>query len=145
MDVVTAITNDHRLMETLFERLRVDERDRAALIAEVRARFTAHSVAEEEHVYPELTDRKPDEADEVEHGVHEHREAEEKLTALERAGDADFHRALDEFIAAVQHHVEEEESTILPALQESMTDDRLDDLGEAFEERRKKELRTSGE
>src|SRR5215207_2581767 len=42
---------------------------------EVKARLTAHSVAEEEHVYPALARKDPAEADEVHHGVEEHREA----------------------------------------------------------------------
>lgn len=75
MDAVTAITNDHRRMEALFDKLRSAGEDRTPLVAEVKARLTAHSVAEEEHVYPALVGNDPAEQDEVHHGVEEHREA----------------------------------------------------------------------
>ncbi len=142
MDAVTAIKNDHRVMEALFERLKSADEDRAALVAEVKARLLAHSKAEEQHVYPELKRRDPSEAGDVHHGIEEHREAEEKLAALEAAdpGTAAFDKALDEFVKAVTHHVEEEESEILPSLKDAVPPTRLDELGTTFEKRRKAEL-----
>lgn len=147
MDAVTAIMNDHRVLEGLFERLKTGDGDRTALVAEVKARLKAHSVAEEEHVYPALEHADPDEADEVHHGVKEHREAEEKLTALETAmerGQEEFHQALTAFVDAVTHHVDEEESDILPALKDATTADRLQELGAQFEDRRVRELQEAG-
>lgn len=44
MDVVTAIMDDHRVMENLFERLKTGGDERAVLVAEVRARLRAHNV-----------------------------------------------------------------------------------------------------
>ncbi|GGQ71540.1 hypothetical protein [Couchioplanes azureus] len=48
-DAVTAITNDHRLMEQLFARLKAGDGDRRELLAEVEARLRAHARAEEGH------------------------------------------------------------------------------------------------
>lgn len=80
MDAVDAIMSDHRLMEELFEHLKnIEVSERAQLVAEVKARLLAHSVAEEEHVYPELVRKDSGERGEVHHGVEEHREAEDKL------------------------------------------------------------------
>src|SRR5439155_10851683 len=97
------------------------DEDRSVLVAEVKARLEAHSRAEERYVYPELTRVRPSESGELHHGTEEHREAEEKLAALEQAGDAEFSRALKEFVDAVSHHVHEEESEILPAIKEAMS------------------------
>src|SRR5205823_5342141 len=47
MDAVTAVMNDHRVLEDLFEQLRADDEHRVVLLAEVTARLTAHSRAEE--------------------------------------------------------------------------------------------------
>ena len=49
---------------------------------------------------------------------------------------AQFDAVLEEFVAAVKHHIEEEETKILPALAESVERSRLGELGAAFEERR---------
>ncbi|MEV0645633.1 hemerythrin domain-containing protein [Phytomonospora sp. NPDC050363] len=141
MDAVTAIMNDHRVMERLFAALRVVDGDPREVLAEIKARLLAHSVAEEEHVYPALVKEDPGEAEQVHHGVDEHREAEEKLAAAEAAiGTPAFADACKEFIHAVTHHVEEEETEILPALREETPAAKLDELGAAFEERRLSEL-----
>lgn len=81
-DAVTAIRKDHRLFEALFTRMRSGEGDVVALLDEVRVRLTAHSRAEEDHVYPAVIDRDPAESDEVYHGYVEHHEAEAILYRL---------------------------------------------------------------
>lgn len=137
-DAVTAIKNDHRRMEQLFERMRSEKSARAALLKECVARLSAHSWAEEERVYPALIKADPPEEGQVYHGVEEHHEAEELLHKLQQTdlSSAAFDSALEEFVAAVKHHVEEEETEILPALAESVDPARLRQLGDAFEERR---------
>jgi hemerythrin superfamily protein len=146
MDAITAITNDHRLLEKLFDKLKHDSGERRSLLAEVRARLMAHNAAEEERVYPALKRADPSESGDVHHGVKEHREALEKLAALEQAGsDDEFSAALDEFVGAVKHHVEEEESDILPALRDAVTAKELDQLGRDFEESRLAELEALGD
>jgi hypothetical protein len=47
-------------------------------------------------------------------------------------------------VGAVTHHVEEEESEILPALRDALDAGRLEELGEAFERRRIEELAEFG-
>ena len=140
-DAVTAIKNDHRLMEKLFDQLTSGAGDRQSLLVEVAARLAAHSHAEEMKVYPALARAKPGEYQEVEHGSQEHHEAEQMLH-LVMALDPDeeqYTTALNAFIEAVKHHVEEEETELLPALQEA-----VDALGEEFEEVRLKELEIAG-
>lgn len=145
MDAVTAIMNDHRVMEKLFAALRVGDGDPAEVLAEVEVRLLAHSVAEEEHVYPKLVKEDPGEAGQVHHGVEEHREAEEKLAAAKNAlGGPGFAKACAEFIHSVTHHVEEEETEILPALREETSETELEELGAAFEQRRLAELVKAG-
>lgn len=137
-DAVTLIKNDHRVMERLFEQMKSRKGDRAALLKECVARLSAHSWAEEERVYPAIVQADPPEQGEVYHGVEEHHEAEQLMHKLEEMDptSAEFESTLEEFIEAVTHHVEEEETKILPALAESVGPDRLIELGAAFEERR---------
>jgi len=143
-DAVTLIKNDHRLMEELFAQLKAAKGDRRALVTEVQARLSAHARAEEAEVYPTLAKAAGEKA-EVEHGTYEHLEAEHKLRKVSNLIDSPhFSQALDEFVGAVDHHVQEEESELLPALKKATDKETLDRLGAAFERARLDELSTSG-
>ncbi|HWH00113.1 MAG TPA: hemerythrin domain-containing protein [Pilimelia sp.] len=137
-DAITLIKNDHRVLEKLFELLKKADSERPALLAEVAARLSAHSWAEEERVYPALVKADPAEEGQVYHGVEEHHEATELLHKLQVTdpSSSQFDSLLEEFIEAVNHHVEEEETEILPGLAEAVDQTRLEELGRAFEERR---------
>lgn len=137
-DAVTLIMNDHRVMEELFERMRTQKNKRPALVKECIARLSAHSWAEEERVYPAIVRADPPEQGKVYHGVEEHHEAEQLMHRLEETDPKSprFEAVLAELVAAVMHHVEEEENEILPALAESVDQATLMQLGTDFENRR---------
>ncbi|GIJ47538.1 hypothetical protein Val02_44240 [Virgisporangium aliadipatigenens] len=137
-DAVSAIMQDHRRMERLFERCKTEKSNRTELVAEIKARLKAHSVAEEDRVYPALAKANPTEKEDVHHGVEEHREAEDLLETLEGTDPSskEFDKALKEFVDAVKHHVEEEESDILPNLEDAVDPEKLEQLGAEFERRR---------
>jgi hemerythrin superfamily protein len=165
-DAITLITQDHREMERLFERLENERDQRPRLLDEVEAMLTAHSEAEEDEVYPVVVRttgevpqvrhsaeehreaeedevypvvvRTTGEVPQVRHSAEEHREAEELLGKLRECDpDSDtFDQRLREFVNAVKHHVEEEESEILPALKRAVGQKRVTELGEAFSRRR---------
>ncbi|HMI35131.1 MAG TPA: hemerythrin domain-containing protein [Propionibacteriaceae bacterium] len=83
------------------------------------ALLSAHSRAEEVEVYPVAKDE-AGETDEVAHSQGENGQAEqmlEQMTAMDPES-AEFEAALDELIKAVNHHVEEEESRVLPGMQQ---------------------------
>ena len=145
-DAVTLIMSDHRVMEGLFKLLKDPSQDRAALVEEVYARLKAHSEAEEQHVYPALAKADPSEKEDVHHGTEEHHEAEEMCAKLRgmQPGTPEFESTLDEFIEAVTHHVEEEETEILPDLARTFDRAKLEELGRKFEERRLGELVARG-
>ncbi|GAA3137269.1 hypothetical protein GCM10010466_30150 [Planomonospora alba] len=142
LNVIEMITADHRDVESLFDRLRKEPENRPALVAELAAKFVAHSRGEEEVVYPEIVKAMPGERGEVHHGAEEHHEAEAMLLRLLDAdpGAAEFDTTLDELVQAVTHHVEEEESEILPALAEAVPARRLQELGRAFSARKALEI-----
>jgi hemerythrin superfamily protein len=133
-DVITLITKDHRTVESLFERLKKQQGDAKATVAELHALLIAHARAEEDRVYPGI---------DAHHSVEEHKQAEIFLDALVRAdpGTPEFRKALEVLERSVKHHVEEEESKILPALAKSAGDKGLKQLGKAFKERREEELK----
>jgi hemerythrin superfamily protein len=148
-DAVSAIMQDHRMLERLFEECRTNRSQRPALVAEIRARLKAHRIAEEERVYPAFAAAAPSESDEVHHGVAEHREAEELLAeaahvAATEPDSAAFDAAFGRFVAVVAHHVEEEEGELLPTLEDAVDRDELERLGVAFDERRREVLAEAG-
>jgi hemerythrin superfamily protein len=144
-DAVTLIRNDHRLLESLFQRLQEGGRDRRALVEEIAARLTAHAQAEEEEVYPAITAADPAEEDEVEHAYHEHDEAMHLLLKVVNLVDSPhFDQAVTDLVEAVRHHVDEEESGVLPALGDAVDGETLERLGEAFDRVRAAALRAAG-
>ena len=132
-DVVDLIMTDHREVERMFDQLMTQPDSRALVLPAVTALLLAHSRAEEAEVYPAARDE-AGEQDEVAHSQEEHREAEEileKLAGME-PDDVGFESTLQDLTDAITHHVEEEESDVLPGLRERLDPDRLAELGEAF-------------
>lgn len=116
--VADLIRTDHREMERLFAELK--NPDRRVLVAPtVVALLAAHSRAEESEVYPAVREQ-TDASDEVVHSQKEHVEADRLAARLVDADiDTDtFDAALEKLVDAVSHHIEEEESDVLPALDE---------------------------
>ncbi len=141
-DAVTLILKDHRTMEELFDRLQSEPDQRPRLLEEIEAILTAHSRAEEDEVYPAAAEA-AGEGPEVRHGTEEHQEAEELLRKLKDCDpkSREFDKRCKEFVDAVKHHVEEEESDVLPGLREAVSQKRAQELGRAFWERREQELK----
>ena len=132
-DVVDLIKQDHREVERLFETLRTDPAKRPGLVPVLTTLLTAHSRAEEAEVYP-VCASEAEAAEEVSHSQEEHVQADELLARLADCDpeSSEFETCLDELVEAVTHHVEEEESKVLPAMSQQLTDERRAKLGEAF-------------
>ncbi|GAB4011302.1 hemerythrin domain-containing protein [Nocardioides ultimimeridianus] len=131
-NVVDLIMNDHRELERIFQQLQTQPDQRPTLVPVMISLLTAHSRAEESEVYPAATEAGI--ADDVEHSQKEHLEADQ-LAADVAATDVDapdFDEKLQKLIDAVSHHVEEEESTVLPGMSSGLSSERLAELGKAF-------------
>jgi Hemerythrin HHE cation binding domain len=132
-DVVELIKMDHREVERLFDQIKKQPQSRSLNFPIVCALLIAHSRAEEAEVYPVAKDE-AGETEEVAHSQGEHAEAEhmlEEMSAMDMES-AEFDTALDELIEAVSHHVGEEESKVLPGMQQRLSDSRRAELAEAF-------------
>ncbi|MFC0624622.1 hemerythrin domain-containing protein [Kribbella deserti] len=132
-DVVELIMQDHREVERLFDELKNHPEKRPNLVPVLTTLLTAHSRAEEAEVYPAAKDE-AGESDEVAHSQEEHVEADKLLEQLAATDpqSPDFDQVLNELVDAVTHHVEEEESKVLPGIRDRLSDDRRLELGEAF-------------
>lgn len=140
-DVVDLIMNDHREVERLFDELMDEPEKRPNLVPVLTTLLTAHSRAEEAEVYPVAADE-AGEAEEVAHSQEEHIEADELLAKLAATDptSADFEKVLQELVDAVSHHVEEEETNVLPGMREKLSVERREELGEAFAASRARHL-----
>ncbi|NYI05281.1 hemerythrin domain-containing protein [Allostreptomyces psammosilenae] len=141
-DVIDLITADHRVIEKLFDKLKSGKGDRSALVEEVGRLLVAHSKAEEERVYPIVAKAAPDEKGQVRHSEEEHAEAEQLVERLRGTdpGAKEFDTLVEQLVDAVTHHVQTEETEVLPALREAVDRDRLLDLGSQFDSRRRQVL-----
>src|SRR6478735_5022047 len=114
-DVVELILDDHRRFETLLRDLRDSSSDRDAVRRAFAALHVAHAEAEEKFVYPKLRNRHAVGAHEADHGV-------EELARL------------------VNHHLTEEELTILNPAREEVGPQVRAELGEQFCTERNQQL-----
>jgi hypothetical protein len=134
-DVIDLILEDHRRFEDLLRTVRDSSSDREVARRAFATLHVAHAVAEEEVVYPVLRRKRAIGEHEAEHGEEEHAEGHEALLALMELKGTDtqsFDDALEELSAVVQHHLVEEELTILNPARDDVPERTRRDLGERF-------------
>ncbi len=142
-DVVELILADHRKFEELFRTLRDRGSDRSTALSELAALLVAHAEAEESEVYPALKRYKEVDNAEVDHGAEEHAEGHQALLALMEVSDTqsdEWESKLEELVEALNHHVDEEERTILNDARQEVPDERREELGRLFLEIRQSRL-----
>ncbi|MDQ1683248.1 MAG: hypothetical protein QOH99_1789 [Frankiaceae bacterium] len=137
MDVINLIMSDHRAVEKVFDKLEKVEKDQQAerlqLLQQVRALLIPHSKAEETIVYPAIVKAVPAIAENVEEGISEHHHVEDLFTqVLGDPNDPGVDAMIAGFIAEIKHHVEEEETEILPQFRRAATAAQLHDLAVKF-------------
>jgi hemerythrin-like domain-containing protein len=133
-DVVPLIKSQHRELEELLEQAEQEDTDTLALLRKVAGLLGPHSAAEEAFVYPRIAELQEDQAEEVHDGTAEHHHAEAVLAEL-LAGDPDapgYDGKLAALIGELHHHIEEEESDLLPVLSDKASDDEREQLGARF-------------
>ncbi len=134
-DVVDLILDDHRRFETLLRDLRDSSSDRDAVRQAFATLHVAHAEAEEKYVYPKLRTKHAVGAHEAEHGEEEHAEGHEALLAVLELKGTDtqaFDDAVEELAKVVNHHLTEEELTILNPARDEVGPQVRAELGEQF-------------
>ncbi|MGZ6804395.1 MAG: hemerythrin domain-containing protein [Nocardioidaceae bacterium] len=142
-DVLDLILDDHRRFEGLLRELRDSSSDRDAVRRGFAALHVAHAVAEEREVYPTLRRKDAIDEHEAEHGEEEHAEGNQALLRVLEADsveDEEFDDLVEELAGAVNHHLTEEELTILNPAREDVDDATLRRLGAAFARERNAQL-----
>lgn len=120
-DPMTILKADHRQVKKLLTALGESEegREREEMAAEVEASLTLHMQIEEEILYPAVAEHvgaEDEEEAEIEHGLA--REGLSKMMSM--VSVPGFGAAAQMLLGGIEHHVEEEETEILPALKDAL-------------------------
>lgn len=134
MDVIDLLTADHNRMRGLIARFQNVERDgdRSVLAATIIDQLQTHMVAEEKVFYRSVRGRSEDIDGDVDEGLEEHHVATlliEEIETLEPNSDR-WVAKMTVLIESVEHHVDEEEEDLFPAVRSSSSSDWRRALGE---------------
>lgn len=136
-DITTIIENDHREVERMFDSFRTGPAaQRQDIVDRLRVTLAQHAAAEEILVYPTVR-RTAEEGDALaDDSIDEHQEIKRLLSELDdlSADDPAQSATVAELERAVAEHVAEEESVVLPALRGRTDPERLERLGDLFED-----------
>jgi hypothetical protein len=142
-DVIELILEDHRRFEGLLRQLRDSSSDRDAVRYALAALHVAHAEAEEKYVYPTLRKKRAIGEHEAHHGAEEHAEGNQALLAvleLKGTNTRAFEDAVEELATALNHHLTEEELTILNPAREEVSATARAQLGLDFVTERNAQL-----
>jgi hemerythrin superfamily protein len=136
-DGLDLLMNDHRGLEHLHQRLRSagEDAERASLAREIVRELSVHATVEEQHLYPLVRETLDDGDALADHALEEHQTIKERLLELDRtdADDAALIQRVDDVMAAVAHHVQEEERVLFARLRSVLDGQRLRELGDQME------------
>jgi hemerythrin-like domain-containing protein len=132
-DITQLIESDHREVEGLFMKFKEDGTKQIAL--QICEEIEAHASAEEAVFYPVVHDEVPDGAELADEGNEEHGEARQLIGRIKNtADDAHLAELVEQLEQAINHHVTEEESEMLPKARKSLNAQRLEALGKEFQD-----------
>jgi hemerythrin-like domain-containing protein len=128
MKATSLLENQHRKVEALLKKLETGVADHAAVLQELANSLAAHMAIEQDIFYPAIKRLNDDLVNE---SYEEHALAEVALKRLLATDPED-----DEFRARaialkdlLQHHVEEEEDELFPAVHQALDKEALEQLG----------------
>ncbi len=132
MKATTLLEDQHRKVEALFEKL--EGGFDAAVLEELANSLAAHMAIEQDIFYPAI---KQVDSDLVNESFEEHSIAEvalKRLLATEQDDDS-FDARVTALKELIEHHVEEEEEELFPAVEKALSEDTLEKLGKVMTRR----------
>jgi hemerythrin-like domain-containing protein len=130
-NAVDLILQQHQQVRDLFKKIRAaDGKECKELVNLASDLLIVHTLLEERVFYPAMKKVDPEK---IEHSLEEHQEADELLYSLNDLSylSPGFKEKVDSLLEAVEHHVEEEEESLLPEARRTL--DNLDELGEEMQ------------
>jgi hemerythrin-like domain-containing protein len=150
MDAIALIKADHQTVETLFKQFEqakeAGDKGRAQLVERISTELEVHAQIEEEIFYPRLRAKAEEDGKElVAEAFEEHHLVKILLGELAGLGPDDeaFDAKVTVLMENVRHHVEEEESEMLPQAGEVLGGE-LAELGRRMAERKRQLLDGGG-
>jgi hemerythrin superfamily protein len=138
-DAVTLLNQDHRDVESLFEKFEAaDGAESMSIAQQICQMLTVHAEIEEEILYPAAKEAFEEEEDLelVNEAAVEHASVKELISQIEAMTEEDelFKATVKVLSEYVKHHVKEEEDQLFPKLKQTGID--LADLGAQLQERK---------
>lgn len=131
-DVTQMIEKDHREVEGLFAKFKSTQDPKIA--EQICTELEAHAGAEEQAAYPKFAEKDPELKKLVDEGEKEHGKARQLIGRIKQTSDADHLTDLvSELEQAINHHVHEEETEMLPKAHDAIDARELEQLGADFE------------
>jgi hemerythrin-like domain-containing protein len=133
MKATSLLEDQHRKVEALFEKLESGGAD-GAVLEELANSLAAHMAIEQDIFYPAI---KEVDSDLVNESFEEHSIAEVALKRL-LATDSDddsFDARVTALKELIEHHVEEEEEELFPAVEKALSAETLEKLGKVMSRR----------
>lgn len=144
-NAVQLIKQDHKKVASLFEKYNKTKGQEAKqrIAEQAMQELEVHAQVEEEIFYPAAKKELNDGAL-VSEALKEHKAVKELIEELKtmEAEDDEFDEKWAELVADVKHHVQEEESELLPQAEDSDMD--LADYGQQMAERKKELMGENG-
>lgn len=144
MDAIQLIKQDHRAVEQLFKQFeRAEKAERTAemrrVVEKVVKELSVHAAIEEQVLYPALRRADASTQDEVLEALEEHHLVKLTLLELEKMSPEDerYCAKMTVLMESVRHHVEEEESDLLPRLAKTFPPRDRKELGALLEQAKK--------
>ena len=136
MNAITMLKHQHREVEALFKQLHKVRLGsaRRTVFEKVADALAVHSAVEEKHFYPAVKERSTEEI--LLESLEEHLAVKRVIADLLRLdGDNETFAAKVKVLEdEVTHHVEEEEETLFPRVEQMFDDEALESLGDAMED-----------
>jgi iron-sulfur cluster repair protein YtfE (RIC family) len=128
MKATTLLVKQHTKVKGLFKKLESGKGDPSALLPELANDLGAHMAIEQQIFYPAIRSIKEDL---VAESFEEHALGELALKRLLATppSDASFKAKVTSLKELIEHHVEEEEEELFPAVEKRIDEERLEALG----------------
>ncbi|MEU2393387.1 hemerythrin domain-containing protein [Streptomyces sp. NPDC007369] len=133
-NVIDELMADHREVAEMFSRMQAmaGGQELRDLVDEITIELVRHSVAEEQYLYPAVREHVEGGGRMADKEIEDHSRVEKILKQLEKmdTADAKMGPLVQQLMAEVTAHIQDEESNLFPMLRRACTSEQLDDLGD---------------
>ena len=148
MDAIELLKDDHRLVDSLFERIEATTPSKyPPIIAKIKGALDTHAHIEEKLFYPRLKkDGKKDLVDIVLEGLEEHKQMKTVLrdVASLTPKNQQYEAKAKVLIENTRHHVKEEENEMFPLVRDQFSSEELQKLGDRMQAEKEKYQKANG-